>query len=411
MASCVLLKFGEIVLKGRNRSVFYGQLRRNVTRLLRDLGPLELRQRGGALAVLSPAPADELLARASDTLGVSLLHPAVVLDKSVDAACAAAVDLLRERRVETFAVRARRRDKAYPLDSRELATVVGRFVQDELGLGVDLTHPDAEIFLEVDKREIFAYTEKVPGRGGLPVGVSGRALVLLSGGIDSPVAAFRAMKRGLRCDFVHFSGRPYTGPESIYKSYAHVAQLDRFQGSSRLHIVPFGAVQRRIAAAGAGRLQVLSQRRLMLRVASALARREGAEVLVTGDSLGQVSSQTLHNMRVVEEAADLPVLRPLVAWDKAEIVSEAEQIGTFEVSALPAEDCCTLFSSPLAETRAAPDKLSSIETRVNVGQAVEELLAASECVRPRAGASLQPTAETASFRPILQTGYRGNIPA
>jgi len=187
--------------------------------------------------VLSPAPAGDLLARASDVLGVSLLHPALVLDKSVESACAAAVDLLRDSPAATFAVRARRRDKAFALDSRELATVVGRAVQDELGLGVDLTDPDAEVFLEVDKREIFAYTEKVPGRGGLPVGVSGRALVLLSGGIDSPVAAYRAMKRGLRCEFVHFSGRPYTGPESIYKSYAHVAQLERPEVAQQPHDV------------------------------------------------------------------------------------------------------------------------------------------------------------------------------
>jgi len=403
MPSCVLLKFGEIVLKGRNRSLFYGQLRRNVVRALRDLGPLELRQRGGALAVLSPAPAGELVERAHDVLGVSLLHPARLVEKSPEAACAAAVDLLRGRPANTFAIRARRRDKGFVLDSREIATLVGRRVQDELGLAVDLTSPDAEVFLEVDKREIFAYTEKIPGRGGLPVGVSGRALVLLSGGIDSPVAAYRAMKRGLRCDFVHFTGRPFTGPESVYKSYAHVAQLDRFQGGSRLHIVPFGVIQRRIAAAGAGRLQVLSQRRLMLKAASALARREGAEALVTGDSLGQVSSQTLHNLRVVEQAADLPVLRPLVAWDKAEIVREAAQIGTLEVSNLPAEDCCTLFASPLAETRGAPERLSSIESRLDAAQAVEELLAAAECVRPRN--------EAAASEPILQPDYTGNIPA
>src|SRR6476659_6202146 len=178
MTSCVLLKFGEIVLKGRNRALFYGQLRRNGTRLLRDLGPLELRQRGGALAVLSPAPADALLARAYDILGVSLLHPAVVLEKSPEAACCAAIELLRGSPASTFAIRARRRDKGFVLDSRQLATVVGRRVQDELGLGVDLTTPDAEVFLEVDKREIFAYTEKLTGRGGLPVGVSGRAPVL-----------------------------------------------------------------------------------------------------------------------------------------------------------------------------------------------------------------------------------------
>jgi tRNA uracil 4-sulfurtransferase len=383
MRSCVLLKFGEIVLKGRNRVLFYAQLRRNVQRLLRDLGPLELRQRGGVLAVLSPAPVGELAERARYVLGVNLLHPALVLEKTPDAACAAAIDLLRSRQGATFAVRARRRDKSFGLTSQELATVVGRAVQDELDLDVDLSQPDLEVYLEVDKRELFAYSERIPGPGGLPVGVSGRALCLVSGGIDSPVAAYRAMKRGLRCDFVHFSGRPFTGPESIYKAYAHVAQLDRFQCGSRMFVVPFGTAQRTIATAGAARLQVLAQRRLMLRVASVLARQEGAEALVTGDSLGQVSSQTLRNLAVVEEAADVPVLRPLVAWDKSEIVREAQQLGTYEVANLPAEDCCTLFSSPLAETRAAPEHLARLEARLDLEAVISELVSTAEVVRPR----------------------------
>ena len=404
----MLLKFGEIVLKGRNRAHFYAQLRRNLVRQLRDLGPLELRQRGGALAVLAPNPTELLVERARDVFGISLLHPATVVEKTPEAACAAAIELLRGRPGQTFAVRARRRDKSFALGSRELASLTGRAVQSELGLGVDLTSPDLEVFLEVDKREIFAYTEKLPGRGGLPVGVSGRALVLLSGGIDSPVAGYRAMKRGLRCDFVHFSGRPFTGPESIYKAYAQAARLDRFQGGTRLFIVPFGQAQRRIAAAGAGRLQVLSQRRLMVKVASALALRERDEVLVTGDSLGQVSSQTLHNLAVVERAATVPVLRPLVAWDKAEIVREAEELGTFEVSALPADDCCTLFASRLAETRGAPDKLASLESRLEADAIVAELLAAAEFVKPRLDEADPPLVSAAPERTLHPT-YTGNI--
>ena len=390
MQQCVLLKFGEIVLKGRNRSVFYSQLRRNVLGALRDLGPLELRQRGGALAVLGPPDAaDELFERARDLLGVSLLHPAVLVAKTPEAVCEAAIEALRGRPGETFAVRARRRDKRFPLDSHGLAALVGRAVQDALGLGVDLDRPDLEVYVEVDKREVFVYTEKVVGRGGLPVGVSGTALVLLSGGIDSPVAAYRAMKRGLRCDFVHFSGRPFTGPESIYKAYAQAARLDRFQGRSRLFIVPIGRAQRRIAACGAGRLQVLAQRRLMVRVASALARREGADALVTGDSLGQVSSQTLANLAVVERAATVPLLRPLVAWDKSEIVREAEEIGTFAIASLPAEDCCQLFSSPLAETRGAPERIERLERSVDVDGLVDELVAAAELVEPRLEESVE----------------------
>jgi tRNA uracil 4-sulfurtransferase len=389
MQACVLLKFGEIVLRGRNRWRFYAQLQRNVKRSFRDLGPLEIRQRGGVLAVLGPEDqADELLARGLDVIGVNLVHPAQVLDKSPEAAAEAAVELLRHRPARTFAVRARRRDKQWPLTSHELATLVGRVVQDELGLGVDLDSPDVEIHLEVDRSEIFAYTDKLPGRGGLPVGTSGRALVLLSGGIDSPVAAFRMLKRGLRCDFVHFSGRPFTGPESIYKSYAQVAQLDRFQGGSRLFVVPFGQAQRELATAGAGRLQVLAQRRLMVRVAGALAQREDAHALVTGDSLGQVSSQTLHNLGVVEDVSPLPLLRPLLGWDKAEIVREAETVGTLEVSNLPAEDCCTLFASPLAETRGDRRRLAQLDGRVELDSLVAGLVEAAELVRPRKQASV-----------------------
>jgi thiamine biosynthesis protein ThiI len=380
---CALLKVGELILRGRNRGWFYQALQRNVRRQLRDLAPLELRQRGGVLAVFAPGHEQQLLERVRDVLGVTLLHPAVVVEKTPEAATRAAVDLLRGKEGATFAIRARRRDKHFPLNSQELAVVAGQAVVDELGLGVDLGNPDLELHLEVDRDEIFAFTDRIRGRGGLPVGTSGRALVLLSGGIDSPVAAYRMMKRGLRCEFVHFCGRPFTGPESIYKSYAQAAALDRFQSGSRLHIVTFGKAQRQLAAAGAGRLQVMAQRRLMVRVAAELARRERAEALVTGDSLGQVASQTLHNMRVVDEASDLPVLRPLLGWDKAEIMREAEEIGTYEISILPAEDCCTLFASPLADTRVHPSRLAELESRVELPQLIEELLAGAEIFRPK----------------------------
>jgi thiamine biosynthesis protein ThiI len=236
--------------------------------------------------------------------------------------------------------------------------------------------------------------ERLRGAGGLPVGTSGRALVLLSGGLDSPVAAYRMMKRGLRCDFVHFSGRPFTGPDSIYKAYALVGRLDRFQGDSRLFVVTFGPAQRRLASVGAGRLQVLSQRRLMVKVASALGRREAADALVTGDSLGQVASQTLPNLAVVEEAAELPLLRPLIDRDKAEIVDVARRLGTYEISILPDEDCCKLFSSRLAVTRGQPDDLRRIERTADAEEMVEELAASAELFRPqletKSSAALSP---------------------
>jgi thiamine biosynthesis protein ThiI len=234
----------------------------------------------------------------------------------------------------------------------------------------------------VDHKELLVSVERLRGAGGLPVGVSGGALVLLSGGLDSPVAAYRMMKRGLRCDFVHFSGRPFTTPESIYKAYALVGRLDRFQGDSRLYVVTFGQAQRRLATAGAGRLQVLSQRRLMVRVASALGQRLGADALVTGDSLGQVASQTLPNLAVVEEAAELPLLRPLIDRDKSEIVEAARALGTYEISILPDEDCCQLFSSKVASTRGQSDDLRRIERTADVEELVEQLAKSAELFHP-----------------------------
>jgi thiamine biosynthesis protein ThiI len=387
---CVLLKFGELALKGRNRPRFVGALERNLRRLTADLGALEVRHRGGVLILTGDLEHDELVElveRCRELPGVSVVQPGLRCARDAAAAADAAVALLRDRPGRSFAVRARRRDKRFPLNSMELARVIGEAVRVRLGLEVDLSTPDLELHVEVDHRELLVSAERLRGAGGLPVGSSGRALVLLSGGLDSPVAAYRMMKRGLRCDFVHFSGRPYTGPESIYKAYALVGRLDRFQGDSRLFVVSFGPAQRRIAGAGAGRLQVLSQRRLMVRVASALAARIGADALVTGDSLGQVASQTLPNLAVVEDAAELPLLRPLIDRDKSEIVELAQRLGTYEISILPDEDCCQLFAPKLAATRGEPDDLRAIERSADIEELIEELASSAELFRPRLEAS------------------------
>jgi tRNA uracil 4-sulfurtransferase len=380
---CVLLKFGELTLKGRNRPTFVAVLERNLRRLNFDLGPIEIRRRGGIFIVTGGEPHATLIERCLALPGVSVVQPALRCERDPSAAADAAVELLRGREGRTFAVRARRRDKSYPLRSMDLSRVIGEAVRVRLGLEVDLSDPDLELHIELDHKELLVSSERLRGAGGLPVGSSGRALVLLSGGLDSPVAAYRMMKRGLRCDFLHFSGRPFTGPESIYKAYALVGRLDRFQGRSRMFVVSFGPAQRRLATAGAGRLQVLSQRRLMVKVASELARREGAEALVTGDSLGQVASQTLPNLAVVEEAAELPLLRPLIDRDKSEIVEIAKQLGTYDISILPDEDCCQLFSSKLAVTRGQSDHLRQIERTADIEDMVDELVESAQLYRPR----------------------------
>jgi tRNA uracil 4-sulfurtransferase len=387
---CLLLKFGELALKGRNRPRFVAVLEANLRRATADLAPVGI-VRSGSTFVVWAADEATLRERCLALPGISVVQPAVRTERSAETAAALAVELLRGRQGRTFAVRPRRRDKRFPLRSIDVAQVVGAAVQRELGLDVDLSAPDLEVYVEIDRAEAYVSTERLRGAGGLPVGISGRALVLLSGGIDSPVAAYRMMKRGLRCDFVHFSGQPFTGAESAYKAYALVASLDRFQGGSRLFVVPFGYAQRRLAASGAGRLQVMAQRRLMVRVAAGIAHREGAQALVTGDSLGQVASQTLTNLAAVDDASPLPILRPLLDRDKAEIVEEARRLGSYEVSILPDEDCCTLFSAPgAAITRARTDRLRELERRAEAGDLVEELAAAAEPLEPRPDRSGAP---------------------
>jgi thiamine biosynthesis protein ThiI len=385
---CVLLKLGEIVLKGRNRQQFERLLHTNIRRAVRDLEfAIQLWQREGVIllrvegAADPEAAADAVAARMQDVPGIVRVCRALRVAKTPEAAAEAAVELTADR-PGSFAVRARRRDKRFGMRSSELAAYIGTRVQQAYDYPVNLSHPDTTVFVEVDQHEVFVFTEGLPGQGGLPVGMSGRALVLMSGGIDSPVAAYRMMRRGLRCDFLHFSGMPLTGPESVYKAYALVRGLDRFQSRSRLYVVAFGKAQQRLASSGASRLQVVAQRRLMLATGEILAKRLHASALVTGDSLGQVSSQTLTNITALDDATGLPILRPLIGWDKTEIMAEARRIATLAISELPDQDCCTLLTPRRVETRARIDDLRRIESRLDAADLAEELAAAAQEYRP-----------------------------
>jgi thiamine biosynthesis protein ThiI len=406
---CVLLKVGEIVLKGGNRYHFERLLQQNIRRAVRDLGVgvhlwnrngvMVLRlssqhgsdqhgsdqhgpgSRGPAAGPAAAAALDRVAGRVSSVMGIARVCRAARVAKDPEAAIGTAVALAAGRS-GSFAVRARRRDKRFPLTSAQLAREIGARVQRAYGYPVNLSHPDLTIVVEVDQREVFVYTDGAPGQGGLPVGMSGRALVLMSGGIDSPVAAYRMMRRGLRCDFLHFSGMPLTGPESVYKAYGLMYQLDRFQCDSRMYVVAFGKTQQRLASSGASRLQIVAQRRLMLKTGEVLARRLGAEALVTGDSLGQVSSQTLANLTALDDAVSLPVLRPLIGHDKIEIIGEARRIRTLALSELPDQDCCTLLTPRQVETRARIDDLHRIEARLDAGDLAEELASVAQEYRP-----------------------------
>jgi tRNA uracil 4-sulfurtransferase len=389
---CVLLKLGEVVLKGRNRQQFERMQQRNIKAAVKDTGlPTEVLHREGVVLVRVPtdgrtaadhAQAVEKVAqRTADVPGIVRVCRAWRVAKTPEATTAAAVELARGI-TGTFAVRARRRDKRFPVTSAEMAVTIGRAIQDAYGLPVNLRHPDTEILIEVDQHEVFVFTGGEPGLGGLPVGMSGRGVVLMSGGIDSPVAAYRMMRRGLRCYFLHFSGMPLTGPESIYKAYALTRELNRFQGESRLFVVPFGKTQQALKSSGADRLQIVAQRRLMLKTAEALARRLSAPALVTGDSLGQVASQTLQNITALDDAVSLPILRPLLGMDKTEIMAEARKIRTLTISELPDEDCCSLLTPRRVETRAKIEDLRRIEGRLDADEIAEELAASAQEYKP-----------------------------
>jgi tRNA uracil 4-sulfurtransferase len=411
---CVLLKVGEIVLKGGNRHHFERLLQQNIRRAVRDLGVgVRLWNRNGVMVLRlsgqhgtsqeglgqqgpgrhgtgshgpmagpsAEAAMDRVAVRVSSVMGIARVCRAARVAKDPEAAIGAAVALAAGRS-GSFAVRARRRDKRFPLTSAQLAREIGARVQRAHGYPVNLSGPDLTIAVEVDQCEVFVYADGAPGQGGLPVGMSGRALVLMSGGIDSPVAAYRMMRRGLRCDFLHFSGMPLTGPESVYKAYGLMYQLDRFQCDSRLYVVAFGKAQQRLASSGASRLQIVAQRRLMLKTGEVLARRLRADALVTGDSLGQVSSQTLANLTALDDAVSLPVLRPLIGHDKIEIIGEARRIQTLALSELPDQDCCTLLTPRQVETRARIDDLHRIEARLDAGDLAEELAATAREYRP-----------------------------
>lgn len=385
---CVLLKLGEIVLKGRNRQQFERLLHENIRRAVRDLGiQVRVWQREGVIVlrvegaeaggVVAETAVDLVAERMTYVMGLARVCRAVRVAKEPEAAIAAAVELAAGC-PGSFAVRARRRDKRFPVTSAQLAIQIGARIQQEYGYPVNLRTPDTTVFVEVDQREVFVFTQGWAGQGGLPVGMSGRGLVLMSGGIDSPVAAYRMMRRGLRCSFLHFSGMPLTGPESVYKAYGLARQLDRYQTDSRLFVVAFGNAQRRLASSGAGKLQIVAQRRLMLKTGAVLARRLRATALVTGDSLGQVSSQTLTNIAALDDAVSLPILRPLIGLDKSEIIAEARQISTLAISELPDEDCCSLLTPRQVETKARIDDLRKIEARLDADDLAQELAAAAQ---------------------------------
>jgi len=367
-----LVHYHELGLKRGNRPLFLRHLARNLRRATSDLGPLTPRQVSGRVLLdleNHPDPA-AVRDRVRRVCGVSSFALAYRVASTVEAMKSIIAWLVEGRTFASFRITARRAFKTYPMTSVELNRELGAFVLERVASRVDLRHPEVEIHVEVMPAETFVYVDPVPGPGGLPVGASGTVAALLSGGIDSPVAAWRMMKRGCRVLFVHFHSVPYLPPTSQAKAKALVGLLTQWQYDSTLILVPFAEIQREVVLSVPPPARVVVYRRLMVRIAEALARKHGAAALTTGESLGQVASQTLSNIARIDEAAGMPILRPLIGMDKLEITDEARRLGTFEISIEPDADCCTLFVPKHPATRMSEHEVSAVESRLEIPRLV-----------------------------------------
>jgi len=377
----VVLRHGELFLKRGNRRLFEDALVRNTRRALRDRTDVTVLGEHGRVFVLGAADED-LLERLRWVFGAASLSPAVFVERDLRAITERAVALALERApgARTFRIRARRADKSFPLTSADLGREVGAAVAAATGLPVDLERPDLAVGIEIGRRWTFLWVDEHPGGGGLPVGTAGRALLLLSGGIDSPVAGHLMQKRGVELAAVYFHAPPHTGDGARDKAVDLARVLARRQQRLPLLVVPFTAIQERLRDGGASSWLVLLYRRAMVRIACRLAARERAGVLVTGESLGQVASQTMANLATVEDAASLPILRPLIGFDKAETVELARRIGTYDISIRPHRDCCTLFVPPHPETRGNPARAARIEAKIDWEPLVRAAADAAESI-------------------------------
>lgn len=388
-----LLRYGEIALKGHNQSFFLDALVRNVHRALAPMGRAAVEPVFGRILVTLDAPADDAAERLRRVFGVVSLSPVDVVPLDPGALRAAALRhtaawLARRPETATFKVDTRRADKTFPRSSMAVSSEIGAAVREAFPqLRARMRHPDLTIRIELRDRAYVA-TEVLPGPGGLPTGTAGRVLALISGGIDSPVAAWLVARRGAQVTAVHFHSFPFTSERAREKVVDLCRVLASYTGPLPLWVVHFTEIQRTIQQTVPDALRILVMRRMMMRLGAALASRERALALVTGESVGQVASQTLEAIAVINEPVSLPVLRPLIGADKTEIVARAEAIGTYPISIRPYADCCSLFVPAHPRTQPTPAEVQAAEAGLAIDALAADALARSERLEIHAPESL-----------------------
>jgi len=369
----IIVHYQEIALKGKNRPWFLGRLVRNLRRAVADLDVQAVRPLMGRIEVVLGARAtrEEVGERIQRTFGIANFSYAARTTLDLDVLSAAILRDLEGRTCRSFRVSVRRADKRFPLTSPQVEREVGGRIKVARGWHVDLENAELVIHVELLTNEAFYFFGKERGSGGLPTGTAGRVACLLSGGIDSPVAAYRMMKRGCSVTFVHFHSYPILSRASQEKARELVTLLTRWQQRSRLYLVAFGDIQQQVVLAVPAPMRVVIYRRLMMRIAERIARARGAQALVTGEAVGQVASQTLENLAVIGSVATLPVFRPVIGMDKEEITAEAVRIGTYPISIIPDQDCCTLFTPRNPLTRARLPRIEAAEAALPVEELVD----------------------------------------
>lgn len=367
----IMVRYGELSTKGHNKKSFIDRLGVNVRHALHSFDQVKVHAQQDRLHVeLNGADYDQVMDRLKLVFGIQNFSPSIRVDKSFDSTAKAAAQMIEEQvdHPITFKVETRRSDHHFELDTFAMNNQLGGYLLEKFPdkLKVDVHHPDLTLRVEIRLNGIYLSSETIKGAGGMPVGTAGKGMMMMSGGIDSPVAAYLAMKRGVSLEMVHFYSPPYTSPQALAKAQQLTERLAKYSGNIRFIQVPFAEIQETVKEKVPEGYLMTVQRRMMLRLAAALMVKRHGLAIFNGESLGQVASQTLESMLAINDVTTYPVLRPVLSYDKTEIIKIAEQIGTYDLSILPYEDCCTVFTPPSPKTRPSVERARKYEQRLDI---------------------------------------------
>lgn len=380
----VLIRYGELSTKGKNRKDFIKRLEHNVRNMLKDFKELEYRRTHDRMYIrLHDEDPDVIRERLTKVFGISSFSFTDKVDPTLEAIQSSCLAIAKQSDKKTFKIVTKRHDKTFPMVSDEINRAVAGVILKNTAFKVDVHNPELMIRIEVQRDAAYITSDKIKGAGGYPTGINGKALLMLSGGIDSPVAAYEIMKRGIEVEAVHFASPPYTSEAAKGKVLELAKLVSVYQGQMKVHILNFTELQLAIYKTAGDPYAVTLMRRMMFRLAERVAKENKCLVLATGESIGQVASQTLESMVCINDVVHMPVIRPLVCYDKVEIIDLARRIGTYETSILPYEDCCTIFDPKNPVTKPSIEKAEHFESQFDYEKMLDECLSTEETVIAR----------------------------